>query len=99
MSDSPPGKTARPKWRRRLPSAPKRRNCDIYERHVLAGETQEQLAAERVGRIAARVARPMTSGEAEPPTGPALASDELSRGDGSGEPDPASGFSPQNLSD
>lgn len=60
MSDTPEN-TARPKRRRRLPSAPKRRNCTIYERHVLAGETQEQVAAafgisqQRVGQIAARV--------------------------------------------
>jgi hypothetical protein len=61
MPDSPHETTAPPKRRRRLPGAPKRRNCEIYERHVIAGETQEHVAAvfgvsrQRVGQIAARV--------------------------------------------
>jgi hypothetical protein len=61
MSYSPHEQTAATKRRRRLPGAPKRRNCEIYERHVLAGETQEQVAGEfgisqqRVAQIVARV--------------------------------------------
>ncbi|MGH7134345.1 MAG: hypothetical protein ACREHD_01310, partial [Pirellulales bacterium] len=60
MSNTPADKNSRPK-RRRPARAPKRRNCRIYERYVLAGETQEQVAAafgitqQRVGQIAARV--------------------------------------------
>jgi hypothetical protein len=61
MSDSLREQAARPKQRRRLPGAPKQRNSEIYERHVLEGATQEQVAGEfgisqqRVGQIVARV--------------------------------------------
>jgi hypothetical protein len=62
MSDTTPSENARPKrCRRSRARPPKERNCKIYERHILEGETQERVAAafgitqQRVGQIAARV--------------------------------------------